>query len=598
MSKEKENDFMLKRIVAMFIVAVMLVGLVVGCSETKSGNKEATDPSFTSSSSNSPTDSTDLPVVTIDHLYIGNPTITETFELYLKDSPVYKEFVKQTGVEINEIGVDYDQAAVRIASGDLGDLITIRSGMNNLVDLVESGNLLALNDLVDKYAPNIKTLYPERWNASITDFSVDNSGNAYVLPIQAGNEGSQTTNGRYLYTIRWDLYKKLGYPKMENPDDLLKVLSSMMELEPTNDDGKKVYGASFYVSQVDFFGFVNPFEGTYGKVNLNGHKLHYDVQNDSLIYDYLDNDSPYWMAAEYYNKAYRMGILDPDSFTQTAEDFHAKIDEGEIICVDYIGTAGKFEERQLEKDPKTLRGYVNIPVEGCMFYQNAKYDAGWGISHSMCIPTSSKCPDRVMQMLAYTFSYEGTRLLKCGIEGAHWDYVNGVPKVKDEVMELKLAGGDEWSKTGIGGYPLLENLGGIANAEIAPDGYKVNLFYDDDYLSRLKFTPWLQDFCEYYNVSWPNEIFHKLKKEGKMYDLSTKDSRINLGVATEDMDRIDAKLLKTAIEAIPKLVSAKNDEEFEKVKADTIASFKANGVEKSRDYWQAKWDESWAKYHK
>jgi hypothetical protein len=64
MSKEKENDFMLKRIMAMFIVAVMLVGLVVGCSETKSGNKEATDPSFTSSSSNSPTDSTDLPVVT------------------------------------------------------------------------------------------------------------------------------------------------------------------------------------------------------------------------------------------------------------------------------------------------------------------------------------------------------------------------------------------------------------------------------------------------------------------------------------------------------------------------------------------------------
>jgi putative aldouronate transport system substrate-binding protein len=598
MSKEKENDFMLKRIMAMFIVAVMLVGLVVGCSETKSGNKEATDPSFTSSSSNSPTDSTDLPVVTIDHLYIGLPTTTETFDMYLKDSPVYKELVRKTGVEINEIGVDFDQAAVRIASGDLGDLITIRSGANNLIDLVESGNLLALNDLVDEYAPNIKTLYPERWNSAITDLSADNSGNAYVLPVQAGNEGSQITNGQYLYTVRWDLYKKLGYPKMENPDDLLKVLESMMELEPTNTNGKKVYGASFYVSQVDYFGFINPFAGTYGMSNLKGEYLRCEIKNQKFIYDFLDIGSPYWMASEYYNKAYRMGILDPDSFTQTAEDFHAKIDEGEIICVDYIGTAGKFEERQLEKDPETLRGYANIPVEGCMFYQNGNAITGWGVSHSLGIPTSSKYPDRIMQMLAYTFDYEGTRLIRSGIEGIHWDYVNGVPTVKDEVMELKLAGGDEWRKTGICGYPLFENFSGIANAEIAPDGYKVNLFYDDDYLSKLKFTPWLQEFCEYYNVSWPNEIFHKLKKEGKMYDLSTKDSRVKLTIATEEIDRIDAKLLKIAIEAIPKLVSAENDEEFEKVKAETIASFKANGAEKSRDYWQAKWDESWAKYHK
>ncbi len=585
---------MRKKTGMLFITTMMMIVMLIGCTGTPIQNLGTTQAPASTTATTAATE--EKPIITIDHVYIGDPGSTENFQMFIKDSPVYEEFVKQTGIIINEIGIDYDQASVRMASGDLGDLISNAStDVTYLIDLVEGGNLLKLNDLIEEYAPDIKTSFPERWNSMIDQKGVGAPGEAYMIPVHAGKEGCQPTNGRYLYTVRWDLYKQLGYPEMENPEDLLKVLKDMTELEPTNADGKKVYGTSFYVTPTNFFGFVVHFEGTYGQVNASGRRVHFDVRNNTLIDTLRDDNSVYWMAARYFNKAHRMGILDPDCFTQTVEDYRAKINSGEILCVVYMGDSGKFENAQLEKDPDTLRGFVNIPVEGCMFYQNNDPFTGWG-GHYLCIPSKSRYPERIMQMIDYTFSYEGSRLLKSGVEGIHWDYVNGVPSLKDETIRLRQAGGDEWSKTGIDTTPIL-NLAGIGHAEIAPDGYEVNLFFGHDYFSRVAYTPWFNDFFKHYGISWPNEIFVKYMNEGKMYDLSSRDYRITLSAPTEEISRIGAGLTKIAVEAIPKLVSASSDEEFARIKEETIAEFNRAGAQESMDYWQEMFDKVKSQYY-
>ena len=41
-------------------------------------------------------------------------------------------------------------------------------------------------------------------------------------------------------------------------------------------------------------------------------------------------------------------------------------------------------------------------------------------------------------------------MLYSGFEGVHWNMVDGVPTLTEEVIAAKAAGGDEWTKTGIG----------------------------------------------------------------------------------------------------------------------------------------------------
>ena len=580
--------------IALMLSSAMLIVNLAGCGNQETPSKES-DVSANITTSNTVVESSvnneEKEIITVKHLAFKKPAWQENFNNYQKDSAVYKEFVKQTGVEIEEYGLDEDQLQVRIASGDLGDLISIYE-QSHINSMVESELLLPLNDLIEQYAPSIIEECPERWEAAKTLYA-NEEGLVYALPIMAGNEGTQQTNGRYLYTVRWDLYEELGYPEMKNPEDLIEVLGDMMELQPTTPEGKKVYGASFYVTNESYYGMIGTFAGTYGFFNERGYYINRNVQTGDLVYDFVEENSPYWLAVDYYNKAYRAGILDPDCFTQQAADFNARIKSGELICPLTYDTS--WEVTYSVEDPTFDKGYANVPVEGCMFYQNANQVTGWIPTYALCIPKTCENPERVAEMLAYTFSDEGSRMLQSGVEGVHWDYVNGVPTYNEETFKILTIGGEEKKKTGIDMTPLL-NLAGKPHGEIAADGYHIGLRRDDDYLSRVEYSGVLTNFCEYYDVSWPNQIFLQWKDEGKMYDLSGVDFRYRLDVIDEDIARIDAACLKIAIQAIPKLVTAASDAEFEAVKADVLKSMEAAGAYEAQEFYTNYWNELRAKY--
>lgn len=587
---------MKKKSVALILCVCMLLTAFTGCSKQEASTSESTASESAASESTAETStenadaSEEKELITIEWLGFGKPNWNTNFNDFQKDSDLYKEFVKKTGVELDVQGLDSEQAQVRIASGDLGDLVTVDT-VDQLTAMVESDLLWPLNDLVEQYAPELKTDYPTRW-AKAQEYMENEEGLVYCLPIFAGNEGFYATLGRYLYTVRWDLYRDLGYPEMKTPEDLIEVFADMMELQPTTEDGRKVYGTGFYLTDSSFWGMTGNMQGTYGYVNEKGHYVTRNVQTDEICYDMIDEDGPYWRAVEYFYKANRAGVLDPDSFTQQASDWEAKIDSGEYLT--RILVDQDYEYAQLEKDPTSTAGFASIPVEGCMAFQNGYAAGGWS-SYMLAIPKTCENPERVIELLAFTFSGEGSRMLTSGVEGIHWNYVDGVPTYTQETFDLSVTGGEAWKKTGIYLSPL-NYLTGIATCEKAEDGYYIDLTKEADYLSRYEFTPALEEYCEYYDVDFPNQVFLEWVEEGKMYDLSIEDKRYTINQADEDISRIDTACMKIAIEAVPKLVTAADDAAFEAVKAETLKALEAAGAYEAKAYYVEQFETNKAKY--
>ena len=106
----------------------------------------------------------------------------------------------------------------RSAAGELGDLVLVNTSNGKLNDLVSSGLIMDCTDLMD--GKDIVENYGEA--IDVTNEGLPEEG-MFAFPNSVStdaatesSEGLEPTFGPY---IRWDYYKELGYPKMENLDD-------------------------------------------------------------------------------------------------------------------------------------------------------------------------------------------------------------------------------------------------------------------------------------------------------------------------------------------------------------------------------------------
>lgn len=288
----------------------------------------------------------------------------------------------------------------RSAAGDLGDLVFFNGDEVTLQDMITAGLLMDMEPyLAGKDIMRFETAI-QKVNADITPKGI------YALPSflseNAPTEPAETIEPTYGPYVRWDLYKQLGYPKMETLEDILPVLRQMQQLEPKTADGEKTYGFSFFK---DWDGnLMNAIKQPccfYG-YDESGFVL---VKADGSDYQsIMEGNSLYVRMLKFFFKANQLGLVDPESQTQSYNEYAAKYADGQIFFSPWPWAAQTEYNTATNKEQG--KGYMMADIEDMCIYTYGSSPEG--NSESMvAIGAGAKDPQRMVDFINWLYSSEG-----------------------------------------------------------------------------------------------------------------------------------------------------------------------------------------------
>lgn len=288
---------------------------------------------------------------------------------------------------------------VRAAAGNIGDII-ITSGENEKLEQLVSKGLVADiskyldgSELMEKYGTSVRML-----NDGL-DGIYAVQGDMSTLPA---SESNSILEPNYAPYVRWDYYKELGYPAIGTLEDLLPVLEKMQELHPRDDDGNKVYGFSFFPDwDGNMMTAAKQPACLYGYDEIGFLLVSADGKS---VEDILEKDSQYMRALRFYNKAYRMGLVDPESRDQTYTDVFEKYKKGDVLFCPWAFLG----QSAFNTDDHTSKGEGFMPVDigdmkiydsGCMPNGNSK--------KIIAVGSRAKDTERLANFIAWLYTDDG-----------------------------------------------------------------------------------------------------------------------------------------------------------------------------------------------
>lgn len=401
------------------------------------------------------------------------------------------------------------------------------------------------------------------------------------------NYGSVVPTG---YVVRWDLYKQIGCPEINNDDDYIEALKAMKEIYPKTEDGLETYAMSAY-NDSDLHTYF--FKGCLGEgyVNLEDGLYVQDAKTNDLVVDIYDKDedvkTPFWSGVEFYNKLYREGLLDPDNFITQGEDLTEKYTKGQYLG----GTVNWFYGTYNTNNKGTDKEYIALPSK--LGWVNEPNRAGWTGKY-MFVSSHSPNIERAVMVLDYLQSSEFARSAESGIEGRWEKGDDGKPHLTDDTMSMKTDSSrvDEWKASGISDSGT-DNLVGWDYNNVLSDGGLVNLWNDEDVM-KANLTTAEQDLCKQFNIDLPSDLLKNRIEDGTSMDLSEVNPTIRmcLEITPKNITRIDSNCIEITENALPGLVQAESDEAFKSAKEALLQQFADAGVEESVEWWQNAWETS------
>lgn len=285
-----------------------------------------------------------------------------------------------------------------VSSGELADFISY----NNLAELEKlghSGGLLALNDLIDEYAPNIKEELEV--NPQFRKIATSLDGQIFVIPK------IQTIEIAEADFIRKDWLEKLNIEVPQTVDELYDVLYAFRNDDP-NGNGEK--------DEVPFF-------SRQGNRSFNDVLNLWDAHEEFYVRDgkvtYGPMEDEFEIAMRNAVKWYSEGIIDKEWFTRGPKGRDILLGENlGGYCNDWVGSNCDYNVKLKDSIPGFNFEYI-IPVENQKgerkLHTTRSGVPGWGIS-STC-----KDPVAAIKYCDFWFSDVGSKLINYGIEGVTYE---------------------------------------------------------------------------------------------------------------------------------------------------------------------------------
>ncbi len=319
-------------------------------------------------------------------------------------------------VELNIIPEQDGTYATRMEAGSLGDLVVWGANGEDYKNAVAKGMLLdwEQSDIGNRYAPYIMENYKDALDSNRTisgDGKVHGFGHAVAL--------SSDNHSSFFYTwdLRWDLYKQLGYPVVNDLDDMIDLFSDMKEICPTDEIGTETYAVSIWPDwDGNMVMYVKALATAYYGYDELGFG-HYDPMSGQFL-SCLDDNSPYMECLRFFNKLYRAGLLDPSSSSNTYDKMSEKLKNGGTFwsIFNYAGSMA------YNTDPHMSEGkymYAMVPEEATPIVYGLGTNGG---NRIWSVGAYSRHPELCLEILNWLATPEGSMTMWYGPKGLMWDY--------------------------------------------------------------------------------------------------------------------------------------------------------------------------------
>lgn len=568
-----------KQLISLFLVALMLVSMLAGCGqkETKESKETASQSTETSKTEEaSQSTEQEVPKEPPTKLTFGSSYTMQTDPVPWYETPIVKKILEEANVEIEYVQYDTEQFKLLLASGDLPDVVFTTAKRTD--DIIAGELALDMGPLLEEYAPNMLTEQYTARNALMRRMYGGDEGAFYFVGSLVNTEGTsdklELTDG---YNLRWDYYLEVGAPEITDDDSYVDVIEKMVAAHPTNEKGEKTYGMGLYDAFSNWWtrgAFTS--EASTVKAGIDNTMYVADLSTDELVNGFTDTDrAAFWIDMRFYNKLWNKGLLDPDSFTMTADQYAARLEGGRYVAA--ISKDTTLYKAEQAKNPDTLAGIVNIPTEAAVINSGSKSLLGNFPYYCMFISAKTEKKEAAMRLLNVLHDPDIQRMVWSGMEGETWNYVNGVPTFTDEMIEMVAS-----SDTKLLEYGVMKKNAPLAilqNSSLHPDGYPVYLAMVDD-VKASTLNTLQKSVADHYGVEYPLQAAEKLVAEGKTIDKRDNYSTLISGILIDpstDMDRIGQKCKDILYKAVPELVMAASEAEFKEVQTRVLKEIADTG---------------------
>ncbi len=336
------------------------------------------------------------------------------------DNEIQQKIAEITGAKCKETwltGQTAEEAVgTMIAGGEYPDFIDGGDGMAQLYD---AGALVALDDYIDDY-PNIKEyLTDQEW-----DKLRQEDGHIYWIQQFQNIYGEEkaTIHNDEAFWIQTRVLEWAGYPEVKTMDQYFDLIEAYQEANPTMEDGTENIPYTILCEDWRYFCLENAPQFLDGYPN-DGSVI---VDPEELkVIDY--NTTP--TAVKYFqklNEEYHKGIVDPESFTQTYDEYIAKLSTGRVLgMIDQWWNFAYNVNDSLKQQGLDEQGcdYVPLPITIEEGIQNKWHCSGSVLNEASGLAITTSCEDveGALQFIDDLLSQEVHDLRYWGVEGEDYE---------------------------------------------------------------------------------------------------------------------------------------------------------------------------------
>ncbi|TBL70305.1 extracellular solute-binding protein [Paenibacillus thalictri] len=285
---------------------------------------------------------------------------------------------------------------IMLSTGEEFELLAAMEDMKSVTQLAGSGALAPLNELIDKYGPNLKKAIPDYlWDAATV------KGKIYAIP----NKWIDFANGWYWVTGREDLMKKYN---LKTPTTRAELIDAAEQLQKKveQDTGEKYYiqlraKDNLHAIYRDMEGF--PFTTDLKQLFL--------VDKDGNAESYVESKL-FKEESAFMRTLYQKGLISKDVLSIPQDQMLKGLEQGKFLF---------YLERGSNLDPLMQANNPNAKVSLFRLQPDKPTFRPLAFGNSNVVPVNTKHPEAGIQFLNWLYANQDNYdLFMYGIQGEQW----------------------------------------------------------------------------------------------------------------------------------------------------------------------------------